>query len=71
MTTTDTDTINVGDQVGYRATDGEILGSDRGKVLGIFRTRDGKTLADIEWDGLGMPKRVGIERLTKIMASDR
>ena len=71
MTMTDTGTINVGDQVGYRATDGEILGSDRGKVLGIFRTRDGKTLADVEWDGLGMPKRVGIERLTRIMASDR
>jgi hypothetical protein len=71
MTTRDTGTINVGDQVGHRATDGEILGSDRGKVLGIFRTRDGKTLADIEWDGLGMPKRVDIKRLTKIMVSDR
>ncbi len=71
MTTTDTDTINVGDQVGYRATGGEILGSDRGKVLGILRTRDGKTLADVEWEGLGMPKRVGIERLAKINVSDR
>ena len=40
-------------------------------VLGILRTRDGKTLADVEWEGLGMPKRVGIERLTKIMVSDR
>jgi len=33
MTTTDTDPINVGDQVGYGATHGEILGSARGKVL--------------------------------------
>ena len=71
MTSNDTDTISVGDQVGYLATDGEILGNDRGKVLGIFRTRDGKTLADVEWHGLGMPKRVGIERLTKIIANDR
>ena len=71
MTTTYTDKISVGDQVGYRTTDGEILGSDRGKVLGIFRTRDGKTLADVEWHRLGMPKRVGIERLTKIIVSDR
>ena len=36
MTTNDTDTISVGDQVGYRARDGDILGNDRGKVLGIF-----------------------------------
>ena len=71
MTTNDTNTINVGDQVGYAATHGEIMGRARGKVLGIFRTRDGKTLADVEWDLLGMPKRVGIERLTKIMVSDR
>jgi hypothetical protein len=48
MTTTDKDAINVGDQVGYRATNGEILRDLRGKVLSIFRTRDGKTLANIE-----------------------
>jgi hypothetical protein len=71
MTTTDRDTINVGDQVGYRTMDGEILRSDRGKVLGIFRTRDGKTLVDVEWGRMGMPKRVDIGRLTKITASDR
>ena len=71
MTTTDAETINVGDQVGYRSTHGEILGNARGKVLGIFRTRDGKTLAEVEWEGLGLPKRVSIDRLTRIMASDR
>ena len=66
MTTNDTDTISVGDQVGYRARDGDILGNDRGKVLGIFRTQDGKTLADVEWNGLGMPKRVGISHFSKL-----
>ncbi len=71
MMITDTDTINVGDHVCYRSTHGEIIGTDRGKVLGIFRTRDGKTLADVEWEELGMPKRVSIDRLTRIMASDR
>jgi hypothetical protein len=71
MTTTDRDAISVGDQVGYRATDGEILGKARGKVLGIFRTRDGKTLADVEWDGLGVPRRVSIDRLTRIIVNDR
>ena len=71
MTTSGTDPINAGDQVGYLTTDGEILGNARGKVLGIFRTRDGKTLADIEWEGLGMPKRVTVDRLIKIKGSDR
>ena len=71
MTTNDTNTISVGDQVGYRERDGDILGNDRGKVLGIFRTQDGKTLADVEWNGLGMPKRVGIERLSKLTTNDR
>ena len=71
MTPTDADTINVGDQVGYRSTHGEIQGNARGKVLGVFRTRDGKTLADVEWERLGVPKRVGIERITKIMVTGR
>jgi hypothetical protein len=71
MTTNDTDTISVGDRVGYRARDGDILGTDRGKVLGIFRTRDGKTLADVEWNALGTPKRVGVERLSKLNTNDR
>ena len=71
MTATATDPIKTGDQVCYLATDGEILGIDRGKVLGIFRTQDGKTLADVQWDRLGMPKRVSIERLNKIGDRDR
>lgn len=71
MTSSDTDTISIGDQVGFRATEGDILGNDQGKVLGIFRTWEGKTLADVEWNGLGMPKRVGVERLSKLTANDR
>ena len=71
MTETTTDPIKVGDQVVYRATDGESLGNAPGKVLGIFRTLDGKTLVDVEWDRLGMPKRVSIERLTRFTSSRR
>jgi hypothetical protein len=63
MTTADTDPIKAGDQVGYLTMDGEILGDARGKVLSVFRTRDGNTLADVEWDRLGMPKRVSLDRL--------
>ncbi len=71
MTTTDMDKITAGDLVGCRTTTGELQGSARGKVLSVFRTQDGKTLADVEWDRLGVPKRVSIDRLTRIMASDR
>jgi hypothetical protein len=64
-------TIQVGDTVAYRAENGEILGTARGKVLGVFRTRDGKTFADVEWDQLMMPKRVRVERLTATVQPDR
>jgi hypothetical protein len=63
--------IQVGNLVAYRAENDEILGTARGKVLGVFRTRDGKTLADVEWDQLMMPKRVSVERLTAIVQLDR
>lgn len=63
--------IQVGALVAYRADNGEILGPARGKVLGVFRTRDGKTFADVEWDQLMMPKRVSIERLTAMVPLDR
>lgn len=62
--------IQVGDLVVYRAENGEILGTARGKVLGVFRTRDGKTFADVEWDQLMMPKRVSVERLTATVRVD-
>jgi hypothetical protein len=70
MTETTNDPIKVGDQVAYRTAEGASLGVASGKVLGIFRTMDGKTLADIEWNRLGMSKRVSIERLTKIVVND-
>ena len=56
--------IQVGDTVAYRDENGDLLGTARGKVLAVFRTRDGKTFADVEWDQLMMPKRVSIERLS-------
>lgn len=63
--------IQVGDLVAYRAENGDILGNARGKVLGVFRTRDGKTFADVEWDQLMMPKRVSVERLIATLPLDR
>ena len=71
MTNTETDTIKVGDLVVYLSVDGQILGDDRGKVLSVFRTRDSKTLVDVQWDRLGMPKRLNIERLAKTSAHHR
>ena len=71
MTTTETDTIKVGDLVVYLSVDGQILGDDRGKVLSVFRTRDSKTLVDVQWDRLGMPKRLNIERLAKTSDNHR
>ena len=70
MTGTDTDPIKVVDQVTYPAVNGDADGNNLGKVLGIFRTRDGKTLADVEWNRVGIPKRVTIERLTRFIGSD-
>ncbi len=71
MTTTETDAIKVGDLVVYLSVDGQILGDDRGKVLSVFRTRDSKTLVDVQWERLGMPKRLSIERLAKTSDNDR
>ena len=71
MTTTATDRIKVGDHVAYLTTDGEILGNDRGKVLGIFRTQDGKSFADVQWERLDMPKRISIDRLAKTVVGEQ
>jgi len=70
MTGTGTDPIKVGDRVTYLAVHGNAAGYALGKVLGIFRTRDGKTLADVEWNRVGIPKRVSIERLTRFTGGD-
>ena len=59
-------TIHVGDTVTYRLSGGGSVLDVRGKVLGLFNTRDGQTLADVEWDRLGPPKRLNINNLTKV-----
>jgi len=57
--------VEVGDRVGYRLSTGEPAPGVQGKVIGIIKTQDGQTLADVEWDNLGSPKRLNITNLTK------
>ena len=59
------DEIQVGDCVAYRLGTGEMVHYARGKVIGLFNIRDGQTLADVEWDDLGPPKRLNVMNLTK------
>jgi hypothetical protein len=59
------DEIQVGDQVAYRLSTGVHASGIRGKVIGIFHTQDGQTLADVEWDKLGPPRRLAVTNLTK------
>ena len=63
---TPVDEIQVGDHVEFRLNTGDIASGVRGKVLAVFKTQDGKTLADVEWDKLGSPKRLNITNLTKV-----
>ena len=65
------DAIKAGDLVAYVATDGAILGNYSGKVYGVFRTLDGKTLADVQWNRFGLPKRLSVDRLVKITAAQQ
>jgi hypothetical protein len=60
------DEIQVGDHVAYRLSSGYIASDNRGKVLAVFTTQDGKTLADVEWDRLGLPGRLSSTSLTKV-----
>lgn len=60
-----THTIQVGDTVAYKLSGAPVVDA-RGKVLGLFKTHDGKTLADVQWDKLGPPKRLNVESLTKV-----
>jgi hypothetical protein len=59
------DAIQVGDRVAYTFTTREVAHYALGKVIGIFSIRDGQTLADVEWDDLGPPKRLNVTNLTK------
>jgi hypothetical protein len=50
------DEIQIGDRVKYLLSTNGAAHGVQGKVIGIFNTRDGKTLADVEWDKLGSPR---------------
>ncbi len=60
------DEVQIGDRVAYKLTTVEPALGIWGKVLGLFNTRDGQTLADVEWDKLGPPKRLSVTNLTKV-----
>src|SRR5579875_996945 len=64
-----TQTIQVGDTVAYKLS-GAPAPDARGKVLALFKTQDGNTLADVQWDKLGPPKRLNVRSLTKVGQSD-
>jgi len=59
------DEIHIGDRVAYRLSTGESARGIRGKVLGLFIIQNGQTLADVEWDNLGPPKRLNVTNLIK------
>ena len=59
-------TIQVGDTVNYRFSVGELASEATGKVIGLLNTRDGHTMADVEWDKLGPPKRLNVNSFAKV-----
>ncbi len=59
--------IQVGDTVTYKLRTGEPVPTAQGKVIALFDTQCGDTLADIAWDWIGPPKRVNLMNLTKAM----
>jgi hypothetical protein len=63
---TQADEVEVGDRVAYRLSTSESASRVQGKVIGIIKTQDGNTLADVEWDSLGSPRRLYITNLIKI-----
>jgi len=58
--------VQVGDHVAYRLSTGDLASGVRGKVIAVFNTQDGKTLADVEWNTFGSPRRLSITNLTKV-----
>jgi hypothetical protein len=62
-------TIQIGDTVLYRLSGGEPVTGTKGKVIGLFKTRDGQIMADVEWEKLGPPKRLNVEKLAKTQPS--
>lgn len=68
-TLTSTHTIQVGDTVAYKLS-GTPVPEAQGKVIGLLKTQDGKTLADVQWDKLGPPLRLDVRNLIRIGRSD-
>jgi len=60
------DEVQIGDCVIYKLSSGEPACGIRGKVLGLFNTHNGQSLADVEWEQLGPPRRLNIANLTKV-----
>jgi hypothetical protein len=60
------DEVKVGDRVAHRLSLGGPANGIRGTVIAVFKTQDGKTLADVEWDKLGSPGRLNITHLAKV-----
>ena len=58
--------VQVGDRVAYLLSMGDPVYGILGKVIAVFHTQDGKTMADVEWDKLGLPKRLSITHLIKV-----
>jgi hypothetical protein len=58
-------TIQIGDTVTYRFSASDLVSEAQGKVIGLFNTRNGHTMADVEWDKLGPPKRLNVKSLAK------
>lgn len=60
------DQIQVGETVAYKLRTGEPVPTAQGKVTALFNTQSGETLAEIEWDWIGPPKRVNVMCLVKL-----
>jgi hypothetical protein len=59
-------TIQVGDTVAYRMSGESLVLVNRGRVIALFNTVDGKSMAGVEWERLGHPKRVTVRSLRKV-----
>ena len=60
-------TIQIGDTVSLQVQRrGTRCLRPSGKVIGLFKTRDGQTMADVIWDKLGPPKRLNVKSLAKV-----
>jgi hypothetical protein len=60
------DEIQVGDRVAFMLSNSNPVDGTSEKVLALFDTHDGHTMADVEWDTLGPPRRLSVENLIKI-----